>query len=92
LYTIFKDRPSITISPDNANWFAGQDTVKEEFRKLWEGLLKDEQNGLSEFAHGNPTPMSAATGKLLTAKGLLKTSPGGVDFFTPLFRPWVLKH
>jgi hypothetical protein len=90
LYTIFKDRPSVTISPENLNWYVGQETVKEEFRKLWEGLLEDEQNGLSKFAHGNPIPMSPVTGKLLTAKGLLKTIPGGVDFFTPLFRSWVL--
>jgi hypothetical protein len=90
LYTIFKDRPSVTISPENLNWYVGQETVKEEFRKLWEGLLEDEQNGLSKFAHGNPIPMSPVTGKLLTAKGLLKTIPGGVDFFTPLFRSWML--
>jgi hypothetical protein len=92
LYTIFKDRPSITISPDNANWFSGQESVNEEFRKLWAGLFGEEQDGLRQFAKGNPIPMSPATGKLLRAKGLLKPTPGGVDFFTPLFRPWALTH
>ena len=92
LYTIFKDRPSITIAPDNMNWFAGQETVKEEFRKLWAGLFDEEKNGLREFAKGSHITMSQATGKLLTAKGLIKPAAGGMDFFTPLFKLWVLKQ
>jgi hypothetical protein len=92
LFAIFKDRPSITVSSENINWFAGQETVKEEFRKLWAGLFEEEQIGLREFARGNQITMSQATGKLLTAKGLLKPTASGIDFFSPFFRPWVLKQ
>jgi hypothetical protein len=74
------------------NWFAGQETVKEEFRKLWAGLSDEEQNGLLDIAQGNTATMSQSTGKLLVAKGLLKPTAGGIDFFSPLFRPWLLKQ
>jgi hypothetical protein len=92
LFAIFKDHPSITVETGNVNWFAGQEAVKEEFRKLWMGLLEEEKNGLLEFARGNHITMSQATGKLLTAKGLLKPAAGGIDFFSPMFRPWLLKQ
>ena len=92
LFTIFKDRPSVTVAPENVNWFAGQESVKEEFRKLWAGLFEEEKNGLRELARGNQITMSQATGKLLTAKGLLKPTAGGMDFFSPLFRSWPLNH
>jgi hypothetical protein len=92
LFTIFKDRPSVTVAPENVNWFAGQESVKEEFRKLWAGLFEEEKNGLRELARGNQITMSQATGKLLTAKGLLKPTSGGMDFFSPLFRSWPLNH
>jgi hypothetical protein len=92
LFTIFKDRPSVTVAPENVNWFAGQESVKEEFRKLWAGLFEEEKNGLRELARGNQITMSQATGKLLTAKGLLKPTSGGMVFFSPLFRSWPLNH
>lgn len=90
LFAIFKEHPSISVEAGNVTWFAGQESVKEEFRKLWMGLLEEEQNGLLEFARGNQNPMSQATGKLLTGKGLLKSTPSGVDLFSPLFRIWLL--
>jgi hypothetical protein len=74
------------------NWFAGQESVKEEFRKLWAGLLDEEKEGLRQFAQGSHITMSQATGRLLTAKGLIKPTPGGMDFFSPLFKPWVITH
>jgi hypothetical protein len=91
LFAIFKDHPSITVETGNVTWFAGQESVKEEFRKLWMGLLEEEKNGLLEFARGNHITMSQATGKLLTAKGLLKPAASGIDFFSPLFRYWLLR-
>jgi hypothetical protein len=92
LFTIFKERPSLTVEAGNVTWFAGQESVKEEFRKIWMGLLEEEQNGLLEFARGNHITMSQATGKLLAGKGLLKPAAGGIDFFSPMFRPWLLKQ
>ncbi len=77
----------------NVNWFAAQESVREEFRKLWEGLLlDDEKNGLLEFARGNKTSMLPETGKLLAAKGLLKPAVGGMVLFSPLFAPWLLAN
>jgi hypothetical protein len=91
LLAIFKEQPHAVTQMGNMNWYAAQEPVKEEFRKLWAGLLEDEKSGLREFARGNQTAMSLATGKLLTAKGLLKETPGGINFFSPLFGIWLLK-
>lgn len=92
LFAIFKEHPHATAQMGNINWYAAQESVKEEFRKLWAGLLEDEKSGLLEFARGNQNAMSQATGKLLTAKGLLKSTPSGINFFSPLFGPWLLKQ
>ena len=92
LFTIFKDNPNASAQMGNGNWFAKQESVREEFRKLWAGLLDDETSGLTEFARGNRNAMSLDTGKLLTAKGLLKSTTTGIDFFTPLFKYWVLQQ
>lgn len=92
LFAIFKDHPNATAQMGNTNWFAGQESVKEEFRKLWLGLLEEEKKGLLEFVQGNKTAMSPATGKLLTAKGLLKPTPSGMGVFSPLFNHWLLKQ
>jgi hypothetical protein len=92
LFVIFKENPQASAQMENINWYAGQESVREEFRKLWAGLLEDERGGLIEFAQGNKTAMSQATGKLLTAKGLLKPTSSGIGFFSPLFGPWLLKQ
>jgi hypothetical protein len=90
LLTLLKENPNAAAQMGNINWLVHQDSVKEEFRKLWEGLLEDEKSGLLEFARGNKTAMLPATGKLLTAKGLLKPVTSGIDFFSPMFGPWLL--
>jgi hypothetical protein len=90
LLTLLMENPNATVQMGNISWFVRQDSVKEEFRKLWVGLLEDEQSGLLEFARGNKTAMSPATGKLLTAKGLLKSTTNGIDFFSPMFGHWLL--
>ena len=66
--------------------------MREEFRKIWEGLLDDEKSGLREFARGNKSAMSQDTGKLLTVKGLLKPYGSEMILFTPLFEHWLLKQ
>jgi hypothetical protein len=92
LFVLLKEQPQAIGQMGNLNWYVGQETVKEEFRKLWAGLFEDEKNGLREFARGNHTSMSQATGKLLTAKGLLKQSASGIIIFCPLFALWLAKQ
>jgi hypothetical protein len=89
LFTILKENPKAAAQMKDIKRFVRQEPINEEFRKLWLGLLPDEQSGLREFAHGNKTAMSPATGKLLTAKGLLKCTTNGIDFFSPMFGPWL---
>ena len=86
LFKLIKDHPQSFAQHSNVEWCAKQEAIREEFRKIWIGLLKDEQTGLLEFVHGNQTRVSASTGKLLLAKGLLKPSnSGNVKIFSPLF-------
>jgi hypothetical protein len=93
LFTVFKENSHSAAQMGNISWFAGQDSVKDEFRKLMAGLLVDEKKGLVEFARGNQTAMSVATGKLLLAKGLLKQANSGkVKVFSPIFEYWLSKH
>jgi hypothetical protein len=54
--------------------------------------IDDEKSELLEFARGNQTAMSPTTGKLLIMKGLLKLTTSGIDFFSPMFKPWLLKQ
>ncbi len=90
LFGILQEQSGAVAQIGNVSWFAAQEAVREEFRKLWMGLLDDEKSGLLEFARGNKTAMSHGTGKLLTAKGLLKISGGEVVLFSPLFQLWLL--
>lgn len=93
LFAIFKENSRAAAQMANLEWFTTQDSVREEFRKIWAGLLDEEKGGLVEFAKGNYTAILPDTGKLLTAKGLLKPSGGkGMVFFSPLFGYWILKH
>jgi hypothetical protein len=91
LFSIFRNQPGAVAQMENIQWFATQEPVREEFRKLWEGLFEDERSGLREFARGNKSAMSQDTGKLLAAKGLLKPYGSEMILFTPLFEQWLLK-
>lgn len=91
LFAILKEQTRSAERLQDLEWFARQDLVREEFRKLWAGLLDEEQAGLTEIARGNLSAMSPETGKLLLAKGLIKPSGGRMIFFTPLFGYWLLQ-
>jgi hypothetical protein len=92
LFKLIKENPQVSAQTPNVEWCAKQESVLEEFRKIWNGLLDDEKTGLMEFAHGNKNSMSAATGKLLLTKGLLNSTTGSsVKIFSPLFEYWLLK-
>ena len=93
LLKLLKDRPQAFTPMPNAEWCAKQESIVEEFRKISIGLLDDERVGLVEFAHGNKTSMSAATGKLLLTKGMLvPTMDSDVKIFSPLFEDWLSKQ
>jgi hypothetical protein len=93
LIKLLKDRPQAFDPMPNVEWCAKQESIQEEFRKIWNGLLENERAGLWEFAHGNQTTMSPATGKLLITKGLLvSTIDSGVKVFSPLFETWLSKQ
>jgi hypothetical protein len=88
LFTLLKDHHHAAAHMQDLEWFARQDTVREEFRKIYAGLLKDEQAGLRQIAD-DQTSVSPAIGKLLLAKGLIKSSGGRMVYFTPLFGYWL---
>ncbi|MBI5634703.1 MAG: hypothetical protein HZA15_14635 [Nitrospirae bacterium] len=92
LLDLLKEHPRAIAQMSNPEWFANQETVREEFRKIWAGLLEEEQAGLLEVAHGRQTSMSPSTGKLLVAKGLLKAVDNRAGFFNPLMGPWLSKQ
>lgn len=89
LLSLLKDNPSAAARLRDLEWFARQEVVREEFRKFWGGLLKDEQDGLTQVAHGDRNGVLPSTGKLLLAKGLVKPLKDGVVLFTPLFDIWL---
>lgn len=92
LLKLLKDRPQDFAPMPNAEWCAKQESVQEESRKIWNGLLDDEKAGLLEFARGNKNSMAPTTGKLLLTKGLLVPSmDSGVKIFSPLFEAWLLR-
>ena len=93
LLKLAKDNPRAFDPMPNVEWCAKQESIREEFRKIWIGLLEDERSGLLEFTHGNQTTMSATTGKLLLVKGMLISSMGsGVKIFSPLFEKWLAEQ
>jgi hypothetical protein len=91
---LFKEHSQTFDQISSLEWWAKQESVQEEFRKIWLGLLEDERGGLLEFVRGNQNSMSATTGKLLLAKGLLIKSTAGSNakVFSPLFEYWLSRQ
>ena len=91
LFTILKENPTFSSKMQNLDWLVVQESVREEFRKIYNGLLENEKMALVEFARGNPSAILPEIGKLLLTKGLLKTSGSTAAFFSPLFGRWLLQ-
>ncbi|MFN8383644.1 MAG: hypothetical protein U0V02_16990 [Anaerolineales bacterium] len=90
LFTLAKEKPLSTAQMQNTEWIARQEIVREEFRKIWDGLLEEEQDAIRKIAHGDQKFVSPSTGKLLLAKGLIKPSgKQSVALFNPLFSYWL---
>jgi hypothetical protein len=85
LFSILKDNPQALQQTSNLEWYATQESVGEEFRKIWNGLMDNEKAGLLIFARGNPKEISPQTSKMLYAKGLLQQTANSTKYFSPLF-------
>jgi hypothetical protein len=72
-----------------ANWLSLQPSVKEECRKIYEGLRDEEQEGLRAFARGDFNVIAPLTGQSLIAKGVLRRDNGTTRFFSPVFEAYV---
>ncbi len=81
------DNPASQSRLNEIKWFAEQELVKEECRKIWTGLTDEERAGLKAFFEGN-TDLPQQTLKILHAKGLLKRDSNAC--FSPLFE-WYIK-
>lgn len=73
----------------DTNWLAKQEGIREEFRKLWMGLTKEEQKVLEQVALGIPPKINELLRIQLLAKGLIKPLINHLQFFTPLFGFWL---
>jgi hypothetical protein len=83
LFGIFKDNNS-AAQISGWDWYFSQETVREEFRKLWNGLTDEEKEGLKTFARGNIKDLKPLARKILVAKGLLKPDGLSLNYFSPL--------
>ncbi|MCG8346768.1 MAG: winged helix-turn-helix domain-containing protein [Chloroflexales bacterium] len=64
-----------------------QPTIREECRKLWEGLANDERLALSHLADGRSIP--DAPRAILELKGLIHTQHDRLTMFSPIFTRYV---
>lgn len=70
-------------------WLSQLPMSMEESRKIWKGLSKDEQDGLSAFLKGNYFDIPEPVTKLLRAKGLIRKMNNLPCLFSPIFENYV---
>jgi hypothetical protein len=80
------DTPASQARLNEIEWFAEQELIKEECRKIWNGLTDEERAGLKAYFEGN-TGLPLPTLKILHAKGLLKRDSNAC--FSPLFERYI---
>jgi hypothetical protein len=66
-------------------WLSQHPMSVDESRKIWKGLSKDEQDGLSAFLKGNYHAIPEPVSTLLLAKGLIRKTSNGPCLFSPIF-------
>lgn len=93
IFSNFVEHPSIAdvISKENwLEWLGTRELVIEECEKIWESLDAEEKQNLLLVAQNeiNKTIISAM--KLLIFRGLLKSSEGTLQIFSPLFKNYIL--
>ena len=67
-------------------------TLAEECRKIWDGLSEEEQQRLPAFLTEEYKKVSLPIDRLLFAKGLVRDNGMGVEFFSELFKQYVMYH
>lgn len=85
LFGILRDNHQALQQMSNLDWYANQDAVGEEFRKIWNGMMENEKVGLLAFAQGNIRDIQPQVDKILHAKGLLQKTANSTKCFSPLF-------
>jgi ABC-type branched-subunit amino acid transport system ATPase component len=85
LFGLLTESSQAVSKLDNLEWFARQETVREEMRKIWEGLSKEEQTALQQIKRQNEKSIPLSIGKQLHAKGLIRFVKSNLTFFSPLF-------
>ncbi len=89
LFNILKEQPESISQMKDMEWFAKQETVREEFRKILEGLSTEEVSALRSFANGDIQSIPPSTGKQIKAKGLIKPLNDHIMLFSPMFAYWL---
>jgi len=85
LFDALRDNPQQALQNADIDWCFSQEHVREEFRKIWNGLLDDEKSGLLAFARNDPARLTSSAMKILRAKGLLRQDGRNLNCFSPLF-------
>ncbi|MGE5643561.1 MAG: hypothetical protein ACM3Y8_11175 [Byssovorax cruenta] len=75
--------------PGWTDWVSQQPGVREECRKIYEGLREEEQAALRAFARGEFSQITPLTGKSLMVKGVLRRDNSETRFFSRVFESYV---
>jgi hypothetical protein len=76
-------------NPGWLEWLSQLPLSAEESRKIWRGLSKDEQDGLSAFIKGNYFAIPEPVSILLRTKGLVRKLNNSPCLFSPVFEHYV---
>ncbi len=76
-------------NPGWLEWLSQLPLSAEESRKIWRGLSKDEQDGLSAFIKGNYFAIPEPVSILLRTKGLVRKVNNSPCLFSPVFEHFV---
>ncbi|MDX9993052.1 MAG: hypothetical protein RBS68_13520 [Anaerolineales bacterium] len=88
LYSLFRENPLAELKMADIDWFANQDIVFEELRKIWNGLLDEERTGILALINGDFQDTNRQIANLLMIKGLI--SPAMI-LFSPLLAPAITR-
>jgi hypothetical protein len=76
-------------TPGWLEWLSELPMSVEECRKIWKGISKDEQEGLTNFLAGNYPRIPKDVVDLLRAKGLIPKVYSSPGLFSPIFERFV---
>jgi hypothetical protein len=73
-------------------WFGEQEYIREECKKILDGLDSDEKRILVLVANGNMNEKPSLSSKALTLKGLLIANEGVYEIFSPLLQNYIFSE